>query len=103
MVTSGQCRRLGDVGARCFLLQRLRETEVEDLHGAVGSDFDIRGFQIAMDDASLVGGGDASVICIAIGSASSSAIGTSRMRSASVGPSTSSMTSAHVSPDFSSP
>ena len=32
------------------------EAEVEDLYGAFGGDFDVRGFQIAMDDAFVVGG-----------------------------------------------
>ena len=33
---------------------RLRQPEVEHLHGAVSSDLDVRGFQIAMNDALLV-------------------------------------------------
>jgi hypothetical protein len=35
-------------------VQGLRKAEVEDLDRAVGRDFDVRGFQIAMDDATLV-------------------------------------------------
>ena len=35
---------------------RLRQTEVEHLHGAVGADLDVGGLQIAMDDALLVRG-----------------------------------------------
>ena len=35
---------------------RLGEAEVQDLHGAVGPHLDVRGLQIAMDDALLVRG-----------------------------------------------
>jgi hypothetical protein len=35
---------------------KFRETKVEDLYLAIGSDFDVRGLQVAMNDAFLVGG-----------------------------------------------
>ena len=35
-------------------LHRFRQAEVEHLHRAVGADLDVRGFQVAMDDALLV-------------------------------------------------
>ena len=35
-------------------LDELRQPEVEHLHRAIGPDFDVRGFQIAMDDPLLV-------------------------------------------------
>ena len=34
---------------------RLRETEVQHLHHAVGADLDVRGLQIAVDDPLFVG------------------------------------------------
>ena len=37
-------------------LNRLREPEIEQFDGAVGSDLDIGGFEIAMDDALVVRG-----------------------------------------------
>ena len=37
-------------------LQRLREAEVQHLHRAIGAQLDVRGLQIAMDDALLVRG-----------------------------------------------
>ena len=37
-------------------VRELREAEVEHLHHAVRRDLDVRGLQIAMDDALLVGG-----------------------------------------------
>ena len=37
-------------------LERLRETEVEHLHRAVGPQLHIRGLEIAVDDPQLVGG-----------------------------------------------
>ena len=37
-------------------IHRFRETEVQHLHRAVGADLDVRGLQIAMDDALLVRG-----------------------------------------------
>ena len=72
----------------------LRETEVEDLDRAVGRELDVRGFQIAMDDAALVRGFER------VGDLSRDRqrfVQRNRpcaMRSASVGPSTSSRTSA---------
>src|SRR6185503_11465266 len=42
--------------ARPFGRERFGETEVEHFHRAVRADFDIRGFQIAVDDALLVRG-----------------------------------------------
>jgi hypothetical protein len=44
----GSTRRSGRV-------ESLRKAEIEDLHRAVGADFDINWLQIAMDDALLVG------------------------------------------------
>ena len=41
---------------RAGRVHRLRQTEVEHLHRAVGADFDVRGLEIAMDDALLVRG-----------------------------------------------
>ena len=41
---------------RAGRVHRLREAEVEHLHRAVGADLDVRGLQIAMDDALLVRG-----------------------------------------------
>ena len=40
--------------ARRVRVDRFRQTEVEHLHRAVGADLDIRGLQIAVDDALLV-------------------------------------------------
>jgi hypothetical protein len=37
-------------------IRGLRETEVQHLHGAVVAHFDVRGLQVAVDDAGLVGG-----------------------------------------------
>ena len=54
---AGQRRRVHRVRARrAGRIQRFGETEVEHLHRAVGADFDVRGLQIAMDDALLVRG-----------------------------------------------
>jgi hypothetical protein len=39
-----------------YRIERFRQTEVEDLHFAVGRDLDIRRLEIAMDDAFLVRG-----------------------------------------------
>ena len=39
---------------RAIACQRLRQTEIENLHRAVAGQFDVRGLQIAMDDAALV-------------------------------------------------
>ena len=51
---------VGDIdalaGDRARWLHRLREPEVQHLHGAVGADLDVRGFQIAMNDPLLVCG-----------------------------------------------
>ena len=48
-------RRVHRLRARCGgRIQRLRQPEVEHLHGAVGADLDVRGLQVAMDDALLV-------------------------------------------------
>ena len=94
-VSVGECR---DVAAsRRRRLERLRQAEVEHLHGAVGPHLDVGGLQVAMDDALSCAASSASAICRAIGSASSSGIGP-RDRSASVSPSTSSMTSAERPP-----
>ena len=41
---------------RAGRVHRLGEAEVEDLHGAVGADLDVRGFEIAVDDPLFVGG-----------------------------------------------
>ena len=77
-----------------FSVHRLRQSEIEDLHDAVGFRLDVRGLEVAMDDPLLVGRlqgfGDLPVKS----SASSSAIAPFVViRSASVAPSTSSMTS----------
>ena len=48
---------VGDVNGRCARGDRVEgacKAEVEDLHGAVGRDLDVRGFQIAMHDALFV-------------------------------------------------
>ena len=54
VVIVGDIDTLGDDRARG--LHRLRQAEVEHLHRAVGADLDVRGLQIAMDDALLVRG-----------------------------------------------
>ena len=92
---TGDRRRRRLAGRGRQRIQRLRQSEVEDLHGAIGPDLDVGRLQIAMDDALLVrrleGGadlpGDAHRL-VEFG------MGPSAMRSASVGPSTSSRTSA---------
>ena len=48
----GDCETLGDE-PRCWL-HRLRQPEVQHLHGAVLADFDVGRLQIAMDDPLLV-------------------------------------------------
>ena len=40
----------------CVHVERLRQPEVEHLHYAVVADFDVRWFEVAMDDAAIVGG-----------------------------------------------
>ena len=58
--THARQRRTGDrrrhrlAGRGRLRIQGLRQSEVEDLHGAIGPDFDIGWLQIAMDDALLV-------------------------------------------------
>ena len=47
-------RRLRDIRRAADRLHGFGETEVQDLHGAVGPDLDVRGLQIAMDDPLLV-------------------------------------------------
>ena len=74
--------------------QRLGQSEVQHLHGAVRAHLDVRWFEIAMNDPLLVRGFGASAICLAIGNASSTGTGLRAMRSASSSPSTSSITSA---------
>ena len=55
VVIVGDCDTFACTPAsRCRWLHRLREAEVEHLHRAVGAHLDIRGLQIAMDDALLV-------------------------------------------------
>ena len=49
----GECARPRE---RRGAVERLREAEVEHLHGAVGPDLDVRGLEIAMHDAALVRG-----------------------------------------------
>ena len=47
--------RVGEVRARCAGgIHRLGQTEIEDLHRAVGGDLDVRRLEIAMDDPALV-------------------------------------------------
>ena len=43
-------------GTPALAPRELRESEVEDLHDAVRRDHDVRGLQIAMDDAAFVRG-----------------------------------------------
>ena len=50
-----QVRRVAAAAAGSRL-QRLREPEVQHLHRAVGADLDVRGLQVAVDDALLVRG-----------------------------------------------
>ena len=55
----GHGRRVRHVGrtlAADAPIERLGEPEVQHLHGAISPHFDIRGFEIAMHDALLVGG-----------------------------------------------
>ena len=49
-------RRLRDIRRAAGRLHGFGETEVQDLHGTVRPDLDVRGLQIAMDDAVLVRG-----------------------------------------------
>ena len=54
-VIVGECAgRLGS--ARQRRVESLGESEVQHLHGAVGSDLDVGGLQVAMDDAQVVRG-----------------------------------------------
>jgi hypothetical protein len=45
---------VGGVGSRRRRRHRFRETEVEHLHDPARRDHDVRGLQVAMDDAALV-------------------------------------------------
>ena len=48
---------MADLGVRrAGWIHGLRETEVEDFDGAVGADFDIGGFEIAVDDSLFMSG-----------------------------------------------
>ena len=53
VVIVGDCGDVGGAG-RAAGSVRLRQAEVEDLHGAVGPHLDVRGLQIAVDDPLLV-------------------------------------------------
>ena len=55
-VMVGEFKARSPMGRRAGRVHRLGEAEVEDLHGAVGADLDVRGFEIAVDDPLLVGG-----------------------------------------------
>ena len=83
-------------------VQRLRETEVEHLHRAVRSHFDVGRLQIAMDDPLLVRGlervGDLAGDREGVGERESAGSTARRDERASVSPSTSSMTRAVTSP-----
>jgi hypothetical protein len=62
----------------------LRQSEIQHLHCAVWTNFDIRELEIAMDNPLLMcAASSASAICRAIGSASSTGMGPCAMRSAS--------------------
>ena len=54
----GDGRRIRLVAGRVRIrgIERLGQTEVEHLHGAVRPDLDVRGFQVAVDDALFVSG-----------------------------------------------
>ena len=80
--------------ARLDRVHRLCETEVQHLHGAVRTDLDVRGLEIAMDDAELVGGFERIDDLSRDGSASVDGIGPRAMSADRSSPSTSSMTSA---------
>ena len=84
-------------------VERFREAEFQHFDGAVTAHLDVRGFQIAVDDALPVRRleGFGNLLCER--QHSEIGIGPRAMPSASVGPSTSSITSAVVPPDFSRP
>ena len=48
--------RVGEIAFRAAVLQKLREAEVEDLHGAAAGQRDVRRFQVAVTDPLLVRG-----------------------------------------------
>ena len=50
-----QRRGVGDVGRQRIVAERLGQAEVEDLDRAVPRQLDVRGLQVAVDDAVLVG------------------------------------------------
>ena len=90
--------------ARRVAGQDLREAEVQHLHRAVGGQLDVRGLQVAVDDAALVG------VLEGVGQLQRDRqrfVKRQRepraIRSASVGPSTSSMTIARTSPSCAKP
>ena len=93
VVIVGDCDTLGRRRGR--RLQRLGQPEVEHLHGAVRPHLDVRGLQIAVDDALLVRGFERLGDLLARSAAPHQPESVPRaIRSASVGPSTSSITSA---------
>ena len=92
VVIVGEPRVLADASAR--RLNRLRQAEVQHLHRTVATQLDVRGLQVAMDDALLVRRFQRVGHLLRDGSASSTGIAALAIRSASVGPSTSSMTRA---------
>ena len=91
------------VTAADFRVRELCQPKVQDLHDTARRDLDVRGFQIAVNDALLVRGFEASAICFAMGSASSRGIAPRAIRCGRSSPSTSSITSATVPSDFSRP
>ena len=56
VVIVGDCESPSAAEALAAWLERLRQTEVQHLHHAVGAHFDVGGLEIAMDDALLVRG-----------------------------------------------
>ena len=53
---AGCIRTIAQPGHRIRRLQRLRQSEVQHLHDAIGSQLDVGGLQVAVDDALLVRG-----------------------------------------------
>ena len=90
----GSCLRID--GPR---FQRLRESEIEHLHGAARPHFDVRRLEIAMDDPDFVGGLERVGDLPCDRSASATGIGPRSIIVDRSSPSTNSITSARVFPD----
>ena len=84
-------------------VERLGEPEVENLHRAVGPYLDVRGLQITMNDALVVGGLQCFSDLARDGERLFDRDRPGAIRSASVGPSTNSNTSARTPSDASRP